>query len=69
MLALPPRSIVVMDNTSFHKSKDTHAALHDSGHTLLWLPPYPPDLNPIEKNGFKQKNFEEKNNAVFTNFF
>jgi transposase len=38
-----------MDNASFHKGQDMVNALEDGGHTLLYLPPYSPDLNPIEK--------------------
>jgi transposase len=38
-----------MDNASFHKGQDMVNALEDAGHTLLYLPPYSPDLNPIEK--------------------
>ena len=38
-----------MDNASFHKGKEMQKMLEDSGHTLLYLPPYSPDLNPIEK--------------------
>jgi transposase len=46
---LPEQSIVVMDNASFHKNQDMVIALGAAGHTLLYLPPYSPDLNPIEK--------------------
>jgi transposase len=46
---LPKESVVVMDNASFHKGKEMQKMLEDSGHTLLYLPPYSPDLNPIEK--------------------
>ncbi|MCF7521604.1 IS630 family transposase [Neisseria sp. ZJ106] len=45
---LPDNSVVVMDNAVFHKGK-VEALLKDKGHTVLWLPPYSPDLNPIEK--------------------
>ena len=33
----------------FHKQQDTLDALQAEGHTVLWLPPYSPDFNPIEK--------------------
>ena len=46
---LPACSVIVMDNASFHKRQDTLDALQAEGHTVLWLPPYSPDLNPIEK--------------------
>jgi transposase len=40
--------VVVMDNAPFHKSALTHALITSTGATLLFLPPYSPDLNPIE---------------------
>jgi len=40
--------VVVMDNASFHKSALTQALITGTGATLLFLPPYSPDLNPIE---------------------
>ena len=46
---LPACSVIVMDNAPFHKRQDTLDALQAEGHTVLWLPPYSPDLNPIEK--------------------
>jgi transposase len=39
---------VVMDNAAFHKSALTQALITGIGATLLFLPPYSPDLNPIE---------------------
>jgi transposase len=45
---LPPNSLVIMDNASFHKSIFMQQTLKAAGHTLLYLPPYSPDLNPIE---------------------
>jgi len=38
-----------MDNAAFHKRADTQELLEQKGHTILWLPAYSPDLNPIEK--------------------
>ena len=43
---LPEKSVVVMDNATFHKGKDMQKMIEDSGHTLIYLPPYSPDLNP-----------------------
>jgi transposase len=45
---LPPSSVVIMDNAAFHKHPTTRKIIEDAGHTLLYLPPYSPDLNPIE---------------------
>lgn len=46
---LPPDSVIVMDNASFHNGTDMRSAIARAGHTLLYLPPYSPDLNEIEK--------------------
>lgn len=39
---------VVMDNASFHKSPKIREAIEQAGCRLIYLPPYSPDLNPIE---------------------
>lgn len=41
--------IVVMDNLSSHKVAGIREAIEAAGATLLYLPPYSPDLNPIEQ--------------------
>jgi transposase len=41
--------IVVMDNVATHKVAGIREAIEARGATLLYLPPYSPDLNPIEK--------------------
>ncbi|ORE10820.1 hypothetical protein BCV72DRAFT_268306 [Rhizopus microsporus var. microsporus] len=38
----------VMDNATIHKTSDALRAIHEYGHTPLFLPPYSPMLNPIE---------------------
>ncbi len=45
---LRPGDIVVMDNLGSHKSPKVRAAIEARGATLRFLPPYSPDLNPIE---------------------
>ena len=45
---LSPGDIVVMDNLSSHKIDGVRQAIEDRGARLLYLPPYSPDLNPIE---------------------
>ena len=47
--------IVVMDNLSSHHSADAIAAIETAGATTWFLPPYSPDLNPIEAMGAKVK--------------
>ena len=42
--------VVIMDNASFHKSSETARLIAQTGASLLFLPPYSPELNPIEKD-------------------
>lgn len=46
---LLPGQVVVMDNASFHKSQKTRELIESAQCTLIFLPPYSPDFNPIEK--------------------
>jgi len=57
---LPPKSVIVMDNAAFHKTQDTRDQIEDAGHTLEYLPPYSPDLNPIEHKWAQSKNLRRK---------
>lgn len=45
---LKPGQIVIMDNASIHKSETTRKLIEAAGCKLVFLPPYSPDLNPIE---------------------
>lgn len=47
--------IVVMDNLSCHKVKGVKEAIEESGASVLYLPPYSPDFNPIEMMWSKMK--------------
>jgi transposase len=47
--ALRPGDIVVIDNLSSHKVAGVREAIEAVGASLLYLPPYSPDLNPIEQ--------------------
>ena len=53
---LRPNDIVIMDNLSAHKSEPTLELIRRVGAEVLFLPPYSPDLNPIEKMWSKIKN-------------
>lgn len=53
--ALRDDDIVVMDNLSSHKGEEVREIVHAAGATLLYLPPYSPDLNPIEQAFSKLK--------------
>ena len=49
--------IVIMDNLSPHKNDQTLALIASAGATVLFLPAYSPDLNPIEKMWSKIKQW------------
>ena len=46
---LQPGDIVILENLSSHKVAGAKQAIAAAGTTLIYLPPYSPDLNPIEK--------------------
>ena len=46
---LQPGDVVVMDNLAAHKMAGVEEAIEAAGASLLYLPPYSPDLNPIEQ--------------------
>ena len=52
---LSPGDIVVLDNLAAHKNASARAAVEAVGATLVFLPPYSPDLNPIENAFAKLK--------------
>lgn len=53
---LTPGDIVILDNLGSHKAKAVRAAIRAVGARLLFLPPYSPDLNPIEQLFAKLKH-------------
>jgi transposase len=53
--SLKPGDVVVMDNLSSHKVSGVREWIEKAGAEVLYLPPYSPDLNPIEKAGAKLK--------------
>ena len=55
--------ILVLDNVPFHKVAGVREAVEARGARLLYLPPYSPDLNPIEKAFSKIKSFLRKEGA------
>jgi transposase len=57
---LRPGDIVVLDNLSSHKGEAINAAIEASGATMMFLPPYSPDLNPIELMFSKLKTLLRK---------
>jgi transposase len=53
--SLSPGQVVVMDNLSAHKGARVRELVEERGCELLYLPPYSPDLNPIEQAFSKLK--------------
>jgi transposase len=66
---LPENSVVIMDNASFHKGQDMQEELAKHGHTLEYLPPYSPDLNPIEKKWAQSKKLRKKQQCSIDDLF
>lgn len=60
---LRPRDIVVLDNLGSHKNEAVRRAIRAAGAKLIFLPPYSPDLNPIEQVFAKLKTLLRKVDA------
>lgn len=57
---LKPGQYVVMDNVKFHKSERITSLIESTGAKAVFLPPYSPDLSPIEKMWSKMKGILKK---------
>src|ERR1039458_9156160 len=60
-------SIIVMDNARFHNKEQIQAIIGKEGHTLLPLPRYSPDFNPIEQSFAiikKRRQFAENGTTI-----
>ena len=57
---LKPGDIVIMDNLGSHRGNAIRAAIRRQGARLIFLPPYSPDLNPIEQVFAKLKHLMRK---------
>ena len=66
-------TVIVMDNASFHKRLDILEAIEQSGCILEFLPPYSPDLNPIESKWAQAKAIRRQHrcdvNTLFRDHF
>lgn len=61
-----PKSVLVMDNASFHHSERISQMCADAGVKLVYLPPYSPDLNPIEEFFAELKGFIRRSWSYYT---
>ena len=67
---LQPGTVIILDNLATHKNKEAAAALKEAGCWFLYLPPYSPDLNPIEMAFSKLKAHLRRIGArTFTQMF
>jgi transposase len=57
---LQPGDVVIMDNLGSHRGKAVRQAIRKAGAHLIFLPPYSPDLNPIEQVFAKLKHLMRK---------
>jgi transposase len=57
---LAPGDVVILDNLGSHKGKTVRKAIRAAGAKLFFLPPYSPDLNPIEQVFAKLKHLMRK---------
>lgn len=67
---LRPNSLVIMDNAPFHNKPQMMELLKTNGHTMLPLPKYSPDFNPIEQSFAilkRRRQFSKKNIAQLLN--
>jgi transposase len=60
---LRPGDVVIMDNLSAHKNAKAMALITAAGAQAVFLPPYSPDLNPIEMMWSKVKAFLRRTEA------
>ena len=66
---IPEKSAIVMDNATFHQGQDMQNMIEDSGYTLLYLPPYSPDLNPSETTWAHAQHIRGTTNGSLNELF
>ena len=66
--SLTPGQVLILDNSSFHKSTESLKLVESAGCKVLFLPPYSPDLNPIEKYWANMKNKVQELLPKFSTF-
>ena len=68
LTAIPKYSIIILDNATFHRKAKLRALAEEADCEVLFLPPYSPDLNPIENFWACLKNKLRKILPTFDNF-
>jgi transposase len=68
LAVIPQGALVIMDNASFHRKKLLLKIAARYGIYVLFLPPYSPDFNPIEKSWANLKRWMRDNLMRFPNF-
>lgn len=63
-----PNSVIILDNAKIHHNEDLIEYLQAFGIRVEFLPPYSPDLNPIETSFSIMKNFLKLNRDFIENF-
>jgi transposase len=69
-----PKSVLIIDNASFHHTDRIQELCSNACVKLLYLPPYSPDLNPIEEffaelKAFVRRNWQKHSGQDFRDFF
>ena len=59
-----PHSVLILDNCSVHHIHEVKDLLHQAGIVVLYLPPYSPDLNPIEEAFNYVKSYLRKHDPI-----
>jgi transposase len=62
-----PKSVLIMDNASFHHTDRIEQMCSEAGVKLMYLPPYSPDLNPIKEMFAELKDFIKWNWSIYEN--
>ena len=57
LMTIASGSVIIMDNASFHRKKVLRKMAKEAGCRVIFLPPYSPDFNPIEKVWANLKKF------------
>ena len=55
--SLKEKTVIILDNATFHRMNKLKEIVREYGHIILPLPPYSPELNPIEKTWANIKKF------------